>query len=165
MQEIWKDIKGYEGLYQVSNLGRIRSTDKIVKRGKNGDYFRKGIILKPQKSKNGYLVCKLSKNGICPSKNIHRLVAEAFIDNPNNYPCINHKDENKQNNIVDNLEYCSYEYNNNYGTKKERIKEKLTGRKLSEETKRKKSVAMLGNVPVNKGKKRFYINEKKYVYR
>ena len=121
MKEVWKDIKGYEGLYQVSNLGRIKSVDRIIKRKKNGDYFQKGRILNLQIAKNGYYICKLSYQNKKPSKNVHKLVAEAFISNPNNYPCINHKDENKLNNNVNNLEWCTCKYNNNYGKKKNEL--------------------------------------------
>lgn len=105
MIEEWKDISGYEGLYEVSNLGRVR---------------RNGKILKPLKD-SGYLRAHLSKNGIAKKVLIHRLVAFAFIPNPNNYPEINHKDEDKTNNTVENLEWCSREYNINYGTRNERV--------------------------------------------
>ena len=165
MKEVWKDIKDYEGLYQVSNLGRIKSVDRIIKRKKNGDYFQKGRILNLQIAKNGYYICKLSYQNKKPSKNVHKLVAEAFISNPNNYPCINHKDENKLNNNVNNLEWCTCKYNNNYGTKKERISNALKGRKVSEETKEKHRKAMIGNTPGNKGKKRKYMEGGNYVYR
>lgn len=165
MKEIWKDIPEYEGLYQASNLGRIKSVDKIVKRKNVGNFFKKGTILKLQKSKNGYLLCKLSKNGVCPSKFVHTIIAKTFIENSDGLPCINHKDENKTNNCVNNLEWCSYQYNNTYGTKTERIRKKLLNRKHTQEELKKMSVTHLGIPPKNKGKKRFYINEKKYVYR
>ena len=99
MKEIWKDIKGYEGLYQVSKSGKIKS-------------IRNNIYLKPNLQVNGYLRISLSKNGKIQYKNIHRLVAETFIDNENNYPVINHIDGNKLNNNADNLEWCSYQHNN-----------------------------------------------------
>lgn len=109
MKEEWRDIVDYEGLYQVSNLGRVRSliTNKI---------------LKQQKDKNGYLFVGIRKNGKRKFKKIHRLVAEAFLDNPNNLPEVNHKDENKTNNVVSNLEYCDHKYNTNYGTRNIRSK-------------------------------------------
>ena len=94
MDEIWKDKKDYEGHYQVSNLGRVKSIK-----------FGKEIILK-QKIRGGYYSVGLSKNGIVKTYYVHRLVAEAFIDNPNNYKEVNHKDECKSNNIVSNLEWC-----------------------------------------------------------
>lgn len=100
MQEIWKDIKDYEGLYKISNLGNVKS----LKTNKNLYY---------SKSKN-YLRVSLNKDGIRKGYSIHRLVAEAFIPNPNNYPCVNHKDCNGNNNNVDNLEWCTHKQNNSY---------------------------------------------------
>ena len=117
MKEIWKDIKDYEGHYQVSNWGRIKSIK-----------FGKEIILKQNIRRGYYYVC-LSKNGIAKNYFIHRLVAEAFLDNPNNYPCVNHKDENKLNNNVENLEWCSVLYNNSYGTRLQKVSEKMRNRK------------------------------------
>lgn len=110
MTEIFKDIKGYENLYQVSNLGNVLS-------------LRRNIILKPRKNNKGYLQLNLSKEGKIKMFLVHRLVAETFIDNPNNYPIINHKDENPSNNHDDNLEWCSNKYNIQYskGTKIECI--------------------------------------------
>ena len=120
-KEIWKPIKGYEGLYQVSNFGRVKSLkfgkEKILKQSKN--------------KKTGYLHVVLCKNGILKTFRVHRLVAEAFLDNPNNLPCVNHKDENKTNNNVDNLEWCNAKYNLNYGNRNKRISEKMTNGKLS----------------------------------
>lgn len=107
MEEIWKDIKGYEGLYQVSNLGNVKS----LKTNKNLYYTRSG-------RNKDYLRVLLAKNKKRKMFSIHRVVAEHFIPNPNNYPCVNHKDECKSNNIWTNLEWCSEKYNANYGTKK-----------------------------------------------
>lgn len=116
IKEIWKDIKDYEGLYQVSNLSRVKSLDRWVK-GRNGSLrICKERILKPGTDKYGYLFVILCKNGKVKKFSVHRLVAEAFIANPHNYPCVNHKDENKQNNNVSNLEWCDVKYNTNYGT-------------------------------------------------
>lgn len=125
-EEIWKDIKGYEGLYQVSSFGRIKSLPKhfmvVNQFGKTNKYrATKERILKPQTNKHGYLCVTLCKNGIHKLCAIHRLVAKTFIENKNNHVCINHKDENKQNNKVDNLEWCTIKYNQNYGTIKERV--------------------------------------------
>lgn len=103
MEEIWKDIEGYEGLYQVSNMGRVKS-------------LRRNIILKNKIESNGYERVVLSINNIPKGYSVHRLVATAFISNPNNYPIVNHKDENRTNNCVDNLEWCTQKYNVNYGT-------------------------------------------------
>lgn len=99
---IWKGVKGYEGLYEVSDTGLVKSL------------FRYKKILKPNKMNTGYLSVELFKNGTSKRMSIHRLVAEAFIPNPNNYPQVNHKDENKQNNNVENLEWCTAKYNLNY---------------------------------------------------
>lgn len=109
-KEIWKPIKGYEGLYEVSNLGRVKS-------------LRRNSILKAVLH-NGYLIVSLRNNGITQQCRVHRLVAEAFILNPYNLPCVNHKDEIKTNNKVDNLEWCSVKYNTNYGTGIQRRAEK-----------------------------------------
>ena len=114
--EEWKSIPGYEGLYEVSSYGRVRSLDRYDSR----NCLRSGCILKQKNNGNGYLICSLSKNGIVKNKYIHRLVAEAFIPNPSNIKDVNHKDEDKTNNIVDNLEWCDHKYNCNYGTKIER---------------------------------------------
>ena len=122
-KEIWKDIDGYEGLYQVSNLGRIKSLPKFHKTNTTG-YMQEEKILKPQKDIHGYLKVGLYKNGKCKIFNIHNLVANAFIENPNNYKYVNHKDENKTNNRVENLEFCSFYYNLMYGTRLQRIAKK-----------------------------------------
>lgn len=112
MKEIWKDIEGYEGDYQVSNLGRIKSF-----KGKKEKIRKPGVI------RGGYLGIMLSKNNKSKSFKIHRLVAMTFIPNPNNYPEVNHKDENKKNNCVDNLEWCTKRYNLFYNDRinKERV--------------------------------------------
>ena len=129
MEEIWKDIKDFEGRYQVSNLGRVRSMDhiKIIKRNgyKDCSVLFRGKILKP-KIDFGY--CRVHftlDNGHRRNYSIHRLVAEAFIPNPTNLPMINHKDEVRSNNVVDNLEWCDALYNNNYGTRNERLFESV----------------------------------------
>ena len=113
MNEIWKDISDYEGIYQVSTLGRVRSLDRVGRQG----HFLNGVILRQQLSKTGYYYVIL-KDGKSREKTmkVHRLVATAFLDNKENYPIINHKDENKTNNIVENLEWCTYRYNTIYGT-------------------------------------------------
>lgn len=108
MEEIWKDINGYEGLYQVSNIGRVRSLGH--------DKWHKGKILKPSfDGKHCYLFVGLHKNGIIKQINVHRLVAIAFIPNPKNLPCVNHINEIKTDNHAHNLEWCTIEYNSNYG--------------------------------------------------
>lgn len=112
-KENWKDIEGYEGIYQVSDRGRVKSL--------NYNHTGKEKILKTRKVKERYLHVCLWKDGEYKFCFVHRLVAQAFIPNPKNYPIINHKDENPSNNCVGNLEWCSSEYNNNYGTKIERF--------------------------------------------
>ena len=122
----------YKPVYMVSNLGRVKSVLRVLK-FKNGKYrLQKETILSQFKCGSGYLgVTLCSPDGSSHRKLVHRLVAQAFIPNPNNFPQINHKDEDKTNNIVTNLEWCTVKYNNNYGTKILRITEKTTNGKLS----------------------------------
>lgn len=139
MKEVWKDIPGYEGLYMVSNLGRV----KRLPLGKQWPYRRTHNNIRKPHVSNGYCQVNLSKDNEVKWFSVHRLVAMAFIPNPNNYPQVNHKDENKLNNNVDNLEWCTQRYNNLWGTARDRqIKMrklndpngeswKRTGRKLS----------------------------------
>lgn len=124
MEEIWKDIKGYEGLYQVSNLGRVKSLERLAKSNNNNYRIVKEKFLKKYEDKDGYIKVSLNKNAKSKAYAVHRLIAESFISNPNNYPCINHKDENKQNNNLENLEWCTVKYNNSYGTRLQKIKQK-----------------------------------------
>lgn len=123
MKEIWKDIEDYEGLYQVSNLGRVCGVerDTIHWNGSiNVSRHRELHIMSLMKNKRGYLYVGLCKNGHRRGFTVHRLVAKAFVKNPHHYNHVNHKDENKENNHADNLEWCSLTYNNRYGTKYER---------------------------------------------
>ena len=115
--EIWKDVVGYEGFYQVSNKGNVHSVARIDSIGRKIG----GRTLKPRYHRDGYLQVILCKNGIRKNKLIHRLVLEAFVENPNNLPEVNHKDENKINNGLSNLEWCDTSYNNNHGTRNRRI--------------------------------------------
>ncbi len=130
--EKWRPIKDYEGLYEVSNIGRVRSLDKWVSAKAESMAFKRGKILKSNPNGGGYLsvtLCKDSNNHKIYL--VHRLVAEAFLDNPNNLPCVNHKNEDKTDNRIENLEWCSYEYNINYGTALARMKAKVTNGALS----------------------------------
>lgn len=106
--EIWKDIKGYEGYYQASNFGRIKN----IKTGR--------ILKQMPQGKANRLFVGLSKDGKTERRQVSRIIAETFIPNPDNLPQVNHKDENTQNNKVDNLEWCDAKYNINYGTGIER---------------------------------------------
>ena len=109
MEEIWKDIKGYEGLYQVSNLGRVKRIGKY--KNQFNTEWESNKCLKMNKDRDGYCLVHLSKEGIVKCKKAHRLVAETFIENPENYEMINHKNEIKDDNRVENLEWCSHSEN------------------------------------------------------
>ena len=113
MKEIWKDIKEYEGLYQVSNIGNVKSL--------NYHRTKEEKIRKPKVDRDGYLTLMLCKNGKCKNLKVHRLVLMTFnpIDNMDKFD-VNHKDEDKQNNCLSNLEWCDKSYNNNYGTRTQR---------------------------------------------
>lgn len=119
MIEEWRDIKGYEGLYQVSNIGKVKSLARTVMRSNGRLMTIRERILKLRPDKGGYVRVCLSKDAVETDYFVHRLVAIAFIDNPHNLPEVNHKDENKKNNSVDNLEWCTSLYNNNYGSHNE----------------------------------------------
>ena len=112
IEEIWKDIEGYEGKYQVSNMGRVRS-----------HCYGEWKILKQNIASNR--TARVHLGGPNNTVNVHRLVAQAFIPNPDNLPQINHKDENRSNNCVDNLEWCDNTYNLNYGTRNKRASESI----------------------------------------
>jgi hypothetical protein len=156
MKEIWKDIVGYEGRYQISNIGRVRRLayayiDTI------GRYrYKPECIVMCSPNKFGYIMVDLRVNHSRKRVYVHRLVAQAFIPNPNNLPQINHKDENKANNYVDNLEWCTHAYNQRYGLKNQRMVEtrRKNGTYLSEsislETRLKISKALKGKKKVRK---------------
>lgn len=112
--EIWKDVVGYEGLYQVSNIGRVKSIRKR-KPTKANQSDRKCVIMQPYSGAARYLGVTLRKDGKGKTHTVHRLVARAFLPNPFGFPCVNHKDEDCFNNHVDNLEWCTQEYNANHG--------------------------------------------------
>lgn len=137
LNEEFRDIKGCEGIYQVSNYGRVKSLERIIYGGNKYNNNKKTRvqeekILKLQYDKDNYLRIGLYKNNKKPYISVHRLVAEAFIPNPNSYPCVNHKDENKQNNLYFNLEWCTVAYNNNYGSRPTILKNK--GKRVVQKT-------------------------------
>lgn len=131
-KEVWRPVVEYEGLYEVSNLGRVRSLDRyetFLNYGRMSVRHRKGRIMKPVITSKGYYIVSLKGKDIFY---IHRLVAQAFLPNPHNLPQVNHKDENKANNCVKNLEWCTQEYNYKYGTRAERcIKSNINNSKKS----------------------------------
>lgn len=112
---MWKDVVGYEGLYQVSNTGKVLRNERYKQNHSKLQYLPK-IELKQQKMPNGYMAVYLTKDGNSKIQYVHRLVAMAFLDNQNYLPEVNHKDENKCNNCVTNLEWCTRKYNVRYGT-------------------------------------------------
>ena len=121
--EEWRPVLGYEGLYEVSNTGIVRSVDRYVKNGHSSYRLHKGKVISLLKGEYGYIQVNLYYNGKNYKKYVHRLVAEAFLPNPDNLPQINHKDEDKTNNNVTNLEWCTAKYNINYGTRKDKVRE------------------------------------------
>ena len=123
MIEEWRPIVGYEGLYEVSSYGRVRSLDMYVK-ARYGNYrLHKGKVLSPGIRPDGYLFVNLTYNGKHKTITVHRLVAQAFLPNPDNLSEVNHKDEDKSNNRVENLEWCDRKYNLNYGSRKDKVRD------------------------------------------
>ena len=122
MIEEWKDIEGYEGIYQISNLGRVKSLDRLD----SSNHRLKGNIRKFGTSPNGYVNIALFKQGKRDVFTVHRLVAETFILNPENKPQVNHIDEDKTNNMVSNLEWMTAKENVNHGTRTEKVISKMS---------------------------------------
>lgn len=148
--EIWKDIVGYENKYQISSFGRLRNINKGIK---------------PMVATNGYLVACLWKNNKQKKILLHRLVAQAFLENPQKYEEVNHIDEDKKNNRVENLEWCSHQYNMNYGKIKEKISKANSGKTASDETRLKLSENSKDRIWINNGEKQKFIkkeNKKNY---
>lgn len=136
VEVVRKPIKAYEGYYEVDPFGRVYSVDRIVPVEDNGRNYNKPLKGKQMKQSlhtKGYKTVSLTKDGKTKTCYVHRIVAEAFIDNPDNLPFINHKDEDKTNNFVDNLEWCTNEYNLNYGTARKRQSRALKGKKHTQE--------------------------------
>lgn len=125
MKEEWKSIDETNGFYEISNFGNVRTIDRYVRVCGNGKRLLKGQKYKPVVCSNGYLELQANVYGKRHIFMIHRLVAKYFIPNPYDYPEVNHKDENPQNNHVDNLEWCTPKYNCNYGTRNKRCREKV----------------------------------------
>ena len=123
MTEEWRDIAGYDDYYQVSSFGRVKSLERYIQQsdGMKAPYRIPPKILKTKRSPNGYLFVHLSKDGKAHPHRIHRMVAEAFIPNPEGLPSVNHKNEDKTDNRVENLEWCTVGYNNDYGTRQQRV--------------------------------------------
>ena len=124
-EEEWRDIEGYKGLYQISSYGRVKSLERM-KRNSRGYHKIPERILKPYVSGHGYLQVQLYKEGNRKPYHVHRLVATAFLENTKGYTEVNHKDENKQNNHMDNLEWCSHSYNNSYNDKGKKAGKKIS---------------------------------------
>lgn len=136
MEIIRKPIKGYEGFYEVDNLARVFSVDRVVTVNDNGRIYDKplkGKKIRQGMHSKGYKVVTLTKDGKTKTFFVHRLVAEAFIQNPNDLPMINHIDEDKTNNLPENLEWCDNYYNMMYGHARQKQAKKIRGRKHTEE--------------------------------
>lgn len=140
-----KAVKGYEGYYEVDMYGRVYSLERTITVNDNGRVYEKPIKeckLSQSTHSAGYKTVGLTRDGKTETAYVHRLVAEAYIPNPQDLPFINHKDEDKANNFVTNLEWCTEQYNSTYGTAREKQAEAIRGRKQSEEHKQKRSEAM-----------------------
>ena len=127
MREIWKDVVGFEGMYQVSESGKIYSTPRTDRMGRP----QGGTIVTPKTNNRGYWQIRLNKDGITHYRLLHRVVAEAFIPNNRNFPQVNHIDENKSNNHFENLEWCTNLYNRHHGTGIKRMAKNHDYKKLA----------------------------------
>ena len=145
VEVVRKPVSGYEGYYEVDQFGRVFSLGRVVT-VKDGDrIYEKPIAgrqMKQTMHDKGYKTVSLTKDGKTKTLFVHRLVADAFIENPNNLPMVNHKDEDKTNNFAENLEWCTNEYNLSYGTARHRQAKKLRGRPHTEEHKAKIASSM-----------------------
>lgn len=165
LEEIWKDIKNYEGLYQISNLGRVRSLDRYVRGYNHGVEFEsliKGKIIKPRPNKCGYPIIGLSKEGKKKHYALHRLVYYTFNPNADKSLQVNHLDENKLNCSLSNLNLMTAKENSNWGTRNERIKTKVAGVKkgpMSEENKMKISEGLKLSEKAQKAIKKLHLKQ------
>ena len=138
MEEVWKIIPDTFEKYSVSNLGRVRRNEHYTDVRPDNYHFSwrkhhyKEKILNPYTNYDGYKIVTLQiKEGVTMVKRVHNLVAQAFIENPNGYACVNHKNEVRDDNRVENLEWCTIEYNNQYGTRKDKIR-KSSGKRIAQ---------------------------------
>lgn len=143
----WRDIPGYEGLYCCSPAGQVKSLERVVRRRDGLSHTVPERVLAPARHPHGYQQVTLCKNGKKERWLVHRLVAMTFLPNPEGLPCINHKNEVKDDNRADNLEWCTVAYNNTYGDRVERIAEKHRGLRHSPETKRRMSETKKHHMP------------------
>jgi hypothetical protein len=136
VEVVRRPIKGYEGYYEVDPFGRVYSVDRVISIDDNGRTYNKplkGKQMKQAMHTKGYKIVSLTKDSKTKTMFVHRLVAEAFVNNPDNLPFVNHKDEDKTNNFADNLEWCTNEYNLNYSTARKRQARALKGKKHTKE--------------------------------
>ena len=145
VEVVRKPVRGYEGLYVVDQFGRVFGVDRTTTVLDNGRIYEKPIAGKQMKQSvhtAGYKTVTLTKDGKTKTCYVHRIVAKAFIENPDNLPMVNHKDEDKTNNFVENLEWCTASYNRTYGKAVERHAKTIRGKKHTEEHKRKIAESM-----------------------
>jgi hypothetical protein len=138
-------VVGYEGYYEVDQFGRVYGLDRVITVNDNGRVYNKPVkagLMKQHMHSNGYKVVSLTKNGKTKNCYVHRIAAEAFIPNAESLPMVNHKGEDKTNNFVENLEWCTNEYNLSYGQARQKQAAKIRGIKHSEERKQKTSEAL-----------------------
>ena len=157
VQVVRKPVKGYEGYYEVDQFGRVFGLERIIKVNDNGRNYEKPIAgkqLKQSMHTKGYKTVSLTKDGKTKTLFVHRLVAEAFIPNVDNLPMVNHKDEDKTNNFVENLEWCTNDYNINYGTARRRQAKKIRRIPHKDEHKKKISESMKAYREKEKGGKK-----------
>ena len=164
VEVVRKPVNGYEEYYEVDQFGRVYSVDRVVSVEDNGRVYDKPLKGKQMKQSvhtKGYKTVSLTKDGKTKTVFVHRFVAEAFIPNTENLPMVNHKDEDKTNNFVENLEWCSASYNRTYGRAIEKQAKKLKGRKHTEEEKAKISASMKKSRDNERSQKGYCVNGKR----